>query len=233
MIVNDTFLDRVAHDLRGELSTMLAGVHYLQRFGRQDGQPSRDMLDRVGEAGDRLTRLLEEFDDSVWLLDNPKPLVLEPIHLRAVIDELIVRTEKLAPLRNAHLHVDLVDEEGSEFVGDFDMIVRALLYVADFAMWRSSGQNVRATAGFSDDLPVVRIFDEGTHVPEGVCTRLFEPFVENELASLIPRGRRKVRLGLGLAISRAIFEAHGGTIDIETRPEKMPVGIVFRCHLAR
>lgn len=233
MIVNDTFLDRVAHDLRGELSTMLAGVHYLQRFGREGALPSREMLDRVGEAGDRLTRLLEEFDDSVWLLDKPKPLLLEPIRLQAVIDELVERTEKLAPLRNTHLLVDVVDGKNREFVGDFDMIVRALVYVADFAMLRSQGQYVRAIAAFADDLPVVRIMDEGTHVPEGVCTRLFEPFVENELATLIPKGRRKVRLGLGLAISRAIFEAHGGTIELETQHESTNVGIVFRCHLAR
>ena len=98
MIVEDTFLDRVAHDLRGELSTMLAGVHYLLRFGRDTGVPSREMLERVGDAGDRLTRLLEEFDDSAWLLDKPKPLLLAPVRLRMVVDDLLERSGKVAHL---------------------------------------------------------------------------------------------------------------------------------------
>lgn len=233
MIVDETFLDRVAHDLRGELSTMLAGVHYLQRFGGNGASSSRDMLERVSEAGDRLARLLEEFDDCVWLLDKPKPLLLEPLRLRALIDDVVERSGKLAPLRGARLLVDLHDDESREFVGDSDMLSRALLYIADFAMLRAPGPEVRLEAGFVQENPVVSIEDRGAHVPERLCERLFDPFVENELAGLVPQGRRRVRIGLGLAISRAIVEAHGGTITIESLDGSPHAGIVFRCVLTR
>jgi two-component system OmpR family sensor kinase len=233
MNVDDTFLDRVAHDLRGELSTMLAGVHYLLRVGRVGTVPSRDMLERVGEAGDRLARLLEEFDDCAWLLDKPKPLLLESIRMHTLVDDVIERSGKLSPLRGVRLRVEFTNDENREFVGDPDMLARALLYVADFAMLRAPGHEVRATAGFDADLPVIRIVDEGAHIPEGVRDRLLEPFVENELASLVPQGRRKVRIGLGLAISRAIFEAHGGSISIESIGQSSTPGSAFRCVLAR
>lgn len=234
MIVDDTFLDRVAHDLRGELSTMLAGVHYLLRFGRDAAVPSRDMLARVGDAGDRLARLLEEFDDCAWLLDNPKPLLLAPMRIRTLNDDLLERSGRLAQLRGVRLHVDLSPEdENREFVGDFDMLSRALLYVADFAMLRATGPEVQGTAQFEGDLPVFRIVDEGAHIPERLRDRLFEPFVENELANLVPQGRRKVRIGLGLAIARAILDAHGGSLTVEPLGHSTSSGIAFRCILTR
>lgn len=233
MNVDDTFIDRVAHDLRGELSTMLAGVHYLLRVGRDGTVPPRDMLERVAEAGDRLTRLLEEFDDSVWLLDKPKPLLLEPIRLRALFNDVSERCSKLTPLRGVQLRVDFSNDENREFVGDPDMLARAILYVVDFAMLRAPAHEVHATAAFDCDWPVIRIVDEGAHIPERVCERLFDPFVENELAHLLVPGRRKVRMGLGLAISRAIFEAHGGSISTEPLDRDTPSGLVFRCTLAR
>ena len=233
MIVDDTFFDRVAHDLRGELSTMLAGVHYLLRVGRDGTVPTRDMLERVGEAGDRLTRLLEEFDDSVWLLDKPKPLLLDTIRMRTFFNDVAERCSKLTPLRGVQLRIDFSNDENREFVGDSDMLARAILYVVDFAMLRAPGHEIHATAGFDHDGPVMRIVDEGAHIPERVCERLFEPFVENELAHLLVPGRRKVRMGLGLAISRAIFEAHGGSIHAEPLHRETPSGLVFRCILAR
>lgn len=233
MIVDDTFLDRVAHDLRGELATMLAGVHYLLRVGRDGPVPSRDMLERVGEAGDRLARLLEEFDDSVWLLDKPKPLLLEPIRMPALIEDVTERCGKLTPLRGVHLRLQASNDENRTFVGDPDMLARAILYVVDFAMLRSPGQELHATADFEGDLPVIRIVDEGAHIPERVRERLFEPFVENELAHLLIQGRRKLRLGLGLAISQAIFTAHGGSVCTEPLDRDTPSGLVFRCVLAR
>ncbi len=231
MIVDDTFLDRVAHDLRGELSTMLAGLHYVQRIRADVGTPSRDMLERVNEAGDRMTRLLEEVDDAVWLLDKPKPLLCESLQLRSLMEDLVQRAGKLSSRRGVHLRVETKDAQDRPFVGDAEVLARALLHVADFAMLRAPGPDVRVTAEFVSDSPLVCIEDRGALIPEGVAVRLFEPFVENELVSLHPTGRRKVRLGLGLAIARAMLQAHGGSISMDSQSNGGATGVVFRCVL--
>ena len=233
MIVDEIFVDRVAHDLRGELSIMLTGVHYVLRFGRDAAAPPRDMLERVGEAGDRLARLLDEFDDSVWLLDKPKPLLLAPVRLKDLLDDLVARSSKLVTMRGVRPTVEIEGAGEREFTADADMLSRALLYVMDFAMLRASGPSVRVSAHFDGDVPVDLIVDDGLPMPDGIRDRLFEPFVENELASLSPQGRRKVRLGLGLAISRAIFEVHGGSLGIEPPMSSTASGFVFRCVLSR
>ncbi len=233
MMVDEVFLDRVAHDLRGELSTMLTGVHYLLRFGRDVPTTTRDMLERIGGAGDRLTRLLEEFDDTVWLLDKPKPLLTAPVRLKALLNDVVGRSGKPAVLRGGQVRAELGDGDDGEFVGDAEMLARALMYIVDLFMIRAPEQVVRVVGTFEQGVPVVRVLDEGASVPDALLERLFEPFVENDLVPISPQGRRKLRLGLGLAISRSIFEAHGGSVDVESSSATGVSGLVLRCVLTR
>ena len=64
-----------------------------------------------------------------------------------------------------------------------------------------------------DGKPFVRVTvdDAGPGLPQGMETRIFEKFTRGEKESATPG------IGLGLAICRAIVEAHGGTIGAENR----------------
>jgi len=216
MSVDEVFFDRVAHDLRGELSTMLAGVHYLLRFGRDLAPPTLEMLERVSGAGERLTRMLAEFDDAVWLLDTQKPLVLAPICLGELIDEVMSRVEPTVKTRGIRLVLELTDADAaSTIVGDVDLLATALTSVVDLATLRASAGTVHVTVEIRDGAPILRVRDEGEAVPKDVLARLFEPFVEREIVPRETHGRRKLRLGIGLPIARAILEAHGGSLVVE------------------
>ncbi len=226
MSVDEVFFDRVAHDLRGELSTMLAGVHYLLRFGRDLSSPTRDMLERVSGAGERLTRMLAELDDAVWLLDTEKPLALAPLRFGDLIDEVVSRVEPSVKNRGVHLVVELPEDQArAELVGDVDLLATALTSVVDLATLRAPDRTVHVTAEASDGAFSVRVSDEGDVVPKDVLARLFEPFVEREIVPRETHGRRRLRLGIGLPIARAILEAHGGSLVIESGDP----GLAMRC----
>lgn len=228
MSVDELFFDRVAHDLRGELSTMLAGVHYLLRFGRDMPPATRGMLERVSGAGERLGRLLEELDDSVWLLDEHKPLVRSKLALGSLLDDVMERIAKLAEKRGVRFVV--ARDDTAELVGDADVLATALLYVVELATLRAADKPVHVEASVTAGVPSIRVTDEGGGVPEGSLERIFEPFVEREVVSPEATGRRKLRLGLGLCIARAIFEAHGGSLVAKTSPSGE--GLELTCVLA-
>ena len=61
---------------------------------------------------------------------------------------------------------------------------------------------MRAEADGEDQVRVV-VLDSGPGIPSAVREGLFEPFVSGK-----PTG-----MGLGLAVSRAIAEAHGGSLE--------------------
>ena len=66
----------------------------------------------------------------------------------------------------------------------------------------------------------ISVTDSGPGLPEQVRSRLFEPFVTTK-----PEG-----MGVGLSISRAIVDAHGGQLQADDAPGG---GTVFRFTVAR
>ncbi|GAA0773011.1 HAMP domain-containing protein [Roseibium denhamense] len=63
---------------------------------------------------------------------------------------------------------------------------------------------------------LVRISDQGPGVPEDRLQDIFEPFVRLDES----RNEDTGGIGLGLAITRSIVHAHGGTITLENLPER-------------
>jgi len=73
---------------------------------------------------------------------------------------------------------------------------------------------IGASRTVEDGRPVVKVTvdDQGPGLPSGMETRIFEKFTRGEKESAKPG------IGLGLAICRAIVNAHGGKIGAENRP---------------
>jgi two-component system OmpR family sensor kinase len=223
----DAFLNRVGHDLRGELATMVAGVHYLMRYETGVSDTGKQMLARVSGAGDRLRRLLDELELAAWIGGQPPgPLNVEPCQLAILVAAALGRIERAVALRRVTVRAELPGDL-SEIRGDPDLLGAAVEHALDFAVARSPGRAVEVRAGGPAELVIL---DEGGPVAAAGIARLFEPFAEKQL---IPRSepgaRRRERLGLGLAIARGIFVAHGGALTAAPAPEDR--GLALTCTL--
>jgi two-component system OmpR family sensor kinase len=232
MTVDETFLSSVAHDLRGQLNTIVTGVHYLLRYEANLGQTGRDMLGRVNGAGQRMRRLLEEFDNAVWIDGgSPSALELEPCHADVLLKSAIDRLNQAIESREATLDLQLPPDL-PPFNADAELCGAAIEYALDFALSRSRKKTVHLTAALIEGQTVLSIEDEGGSIPEDAQGRLLDPFVEREMVPKAELGQwRRERLGLGLAIARGILAAHGGGITAESAPAGQ--GILLRCALHR
>jgi two-component system, OmpR family, sensor kinase len=232
MSVDDVFLSRVGHDLRGELATMVTGVHYVLRYEAELGDNARQMLNRVHGAGQRLRRLLDELDDAAWIDGgNRAALTFEPCQADTLIRGALARLSQVVSAREVTLDVR-VPEDLPSFQADERLSGAAIEYLIDFALARSQRKATHITVEEVQGAPVLRIADEGGAIDDQALARLFDPFVEKDLVPPPEPGqRRRERLGLGLSIAHGILAAHGGALCAEVAPGG--TGIVFTCTLGR
>jgi signal transduction histidine kinase len=75
----------------------------------------------------------------------------------------------------------------------------------------SPGGRIALTAEAGDAWVRFHVSDTGEGIPAAFLTRVFEPFFR------VPGRANETGAGLGLAIVKEIVEAHGGTVDVESR----------------
>jgi len=201
------FIAIAAHELRTPVTSILAFAQLLQRR-----DPLNQPLGSIIRQAVSLTRLIGDLADVSRLDTGQLVLRREPLDLVAVVRDV---AEQFQPLSEAHpIHVvaptqpltGAWDRERLEQVIQ-NLLTNAIKYSPD-------GGEIRVVI---DDLGTdarLAVRDEGMGIPPGLLTRLFEPFYRVESATRTIRG-----LGLGLHISRALVEAHGGRIQAASAGE--------------
>ena len=97
---------------------------------------------------------------------------------------------------------------------DGTMLERVLVNLLENASkYAGAETRIGISARVAGDALEVRVWDQGPGLPEGKEQLIFEKFSRGDKESVIPG------VGLGLAICRAIVEAHGGRIWAENRPQ--------------
>jgi signal transduction histidine kinase len=98
--------------------------------------------------------------------------------------------------------------------------------VSNAIKYSPKGGEVRITGSFDDQNITIAVSDQGVGLPEDELDRIFERFYRVEGAL----SRKTQGTGLGLYLARAVIEAHGGQIVVESKPGK---GSTFRFTLPR
>jgi len=199
-------LRSVSHDLRTPLATIRAVASDLRDGTVYDDSTRTELLAAVCDEAERLDRLV----GNLLSMSRIETGALKPERQAVALDELVhERLGRLAPLfRQVRVQVDipaelpLVDGDYSQL----DQVLTNLLENA--ARYAPPSSTVRVEASDRGDMVEVRVVDEGIGVPDHERARIFEPFRRGEGGAS----------GVGLAICKAIVEAHGGAIDVRRTP---------------
>ena len=197
-------LRSVSHDLRSPLATIRAVTTDL-RDGIVYEEPTRvELLTTVCDEVERLDRIVA----NLLSLSRIEAGAFSPERQAVPLDELVAeRVRRLKGLfRTVRLQVELPPDLPL-VDGDYTQLELVLTNILENAGRHAPpGSSVRVSARSKGEQVEVRIADEGFGVPDWERERIFEPF---------RRGEGSRSSGVGLAICKAVVEAHGGTIGVE------------------
>ena len=206
--MKDDFISTVSHELRTPL-TSVVGALGLLRDGAGASLPerARTMIAIADTNARRLIRLTNDILDIDRLSSGALRIERDRVDLGPLVQRATLESAGLAAVRKVHLDTS-VPEGDLVTSGDADRLLQVMANLLSNAIrFSPEGGRVGVAVERVGNDAVVSVVDAGPGVPDTFRPRLYERFVQGEAGSAIAGGA-----GLGLAISRAIIEAHGGTL---------------------
>ena len=203
----------VAHDLRTPLQAMHLATRLL--LAPLEGAPpsaaDARKLALIERCSDRMARLLDDIQDLSSVDAGRFAVTLEACVLCDVFDEA---SETLCPLSAlSAVHLDFrAEREGVRVLCDRGRVVQVLTnLVGNAVKFSGPGGEVGVSARIVGPDVRVEVTDRGKGIPPNDLPHLFEPYWRGQDTASKHPG-----LGLGLYISKALVEAHGGRIGAES-----------------
>lgn len=195
------FVDDAGHQLRTPLTIVLGNLELLP----EDPVERQETIDMLTDELERMSRIVR---DLLLLAKHEQPdfLELATVDIGALTDELASKVDALAPREW------IVESRGRGMVvADRQRLTEAMLQLAENAVTHSGEESpIRLGSSVSGDVARLWVRDEGRGVPPEDQDRIFDRFLRAGNDS------RAGGSGLGLPIVKAIAEAHGGRVVLES-----------------
>ena len=203
------FVANVSHELRTPLTSIQG---YAQAITDGTAKDTQHAATVIHEEADRLARLVEELLDLARLDAGQTPLAHGPVDLNGIVTSIVEKLNIRAQAKGVTI-VNKTDRLPT-IIGDGDRLAQVFTNLLDNALKHTpDGGEVRLKSQQDPGWTTVHIDDTGGGIPADELSRIFERFYQLDKArsGSGPRGA-----GLGLAISKEIVEAHGGTLSAQS-----------------
>jgi two-component system sensor histidine kinase KdpD len=209
--LRNSLLSSISHDLRTPLATIVGSASTLVEDDNALKTEDKLELNRaILDEAQRMSSLVNNILDMARLDVGAIELNKQWYPLDEIIGVVLTRLQKR--LAGRQVTVKLPDGTPMIYV-DTVMIEQVLINLLENVLrYTPEKSPLEITAEASNFAVKISVADEGPGIPSGLENQLFEKFyrVRNEAA--------QSGVGLGLAICRAIIEAHGGGIQAQNRP---------------
>jgi len=204
----DNFLAMLSHELRTPLTPVVAALDTLEADGSRSSE-SKNSLAMIRRNVELESQLIDDLLDLTRIAKDKLQLRFGPLDSHEVINNVVEICRPEAQARNLTLQLNL--RAGAHHVlGDaakYQQIVWNLLKNA-IKFTAENGEITISSSNPEPQLLAIAVHDTGIGIEPEVMNRIFDPFEQGERAFQ----RRFGGLGLGLAISKSLAQAHGGTL---------------------
>ncbi len=212
--IKEQFFREMSHQLKTPLASIREGAGLLaDQGGRIDDARQREVLELLHNNSIELQRMLDNMlNFSAWRAD-PGKLYKESFRIRQVADAVAHRFRASSLTHNIQVRVDCPDDMVVEMDRDKCRVVLDNL-ISNAVKFSPQGGVVEVNISEKKNELLIVVTDRGPGIPEGERERIFDLFYLSDQPGT--GGYRGT--GVGLSLVRAYAGAHGGRVDVETRP---------------
>ena len=208
-VMQKNFSHNAAHEFRTPLAVLKARIGLFRKKKEFSPQATEEFLQVMEGEVDRLSDMVGSLLELTNLeqTDRSDPVPMERL-LREAAEEMAL----LAAERQVTIQTELTP---CVLPGDERLLRRAVFNLLENAVkYSPAGSAVCLSSCVEGERLRIEVADRGPGIPQPLRQRIFEPFFRVDDA----RSRQQGGAGLGLALVRAIAQAHGGTVHVEDGP---------------
>ena len=209
--LRSALLDSVTHEFRTPLTAIKASVTSLLSNPGLDAAQRLELLTVINEESDRLNRLVGEAAEMSQLDAHQVELHLGAHQVEEAIDDAIAKS---APALARHVVSTVLPESLPAVRIDVLRISEVIAQLLDNAAKYSPPESpIQISGEVKNRSLMISIADRGPGIDDFDQSLIFEKFYRGRNQRLQVQGT-----GMGLAIAKAIVEAHGGEIGVTSQP---------------
>ncbi len=216
-------IDSITHELRTPL-TSIKGAATALLGSKVEQESTSELLTIIDEECDRLNNLVSEAVDMAQMDAQQVQMHFAPLNVLRLVEQAL---EACSWVVERHAMTICVPAE-LEINADGGLLKKVVCNLLEnAAKYSQLGSPVTISAERRGEFVAVSVADRGSGIDPAEQTLIFDRFYRAR-----SHGEGIAGTGMGLAISRAIVEAHGGEIAVTSQPNKGSV-FTFRIPVAR
>ncbi len=175
------------------------------------------LISRAVTDADRLTNMVDNLLDMAQLESGDFELNLEEVDISAVVRGVLRALEGEANLKHVAME-HMLPRQPLTAMADRSRLMQVLVNLVGNAIkFSKSGGTVVVSGGTMwDKILTIQVSDRGVGIPQDELLRVFDKFPGVSANMTRACGGP----GIGLYISKKIIEAHGGQINVQSKPGK-------------
>lgn len=206
------FVAMVSHDLRAPLTSVQCFLEVLSEGVFADDHDAAMKKARLSNTEiSRLVQMVNSLLDVEKMESGKMDVLISSVPVERIVERSINSVSALAE----HKKVEIKPGSGQELLAnaDEDLIVQIMVnFLSNAIKFSPAGSQIEIFASKERGMTKISVKDSGRGVPEQFKDKIFDRFQQVELADSRFRGGT----GLGLAVCKAIVQAHNGEIGVDS-----------------
>ncbi len=206
------FVSLVSHELRSPMAAVIGAARTLQDRWRTLNADQREaFLALIADETNRLAALIGDVLDTSRIEAGTFNYRFTDVDLSSIVADAVGAAA--VGQDEVRVRADVADALPA-IRGDAERLRQVLTNLIDNAVkYSPAGDEVAVRARRENGRVLIEVSDHGPGIPFDQQRLIFEKFGRADMP-----GGSKPGTGLGLFIARSIAEAHGGTLDVRSRP---------------